>query len=310
MYTSIPSSLKILVFDGPEKSGKSTLIESVRERIEQHGRKVRVRRWGPVDNDSVYARPLADDATWDGITIWDRSWVSEHVYSLLLARGRRLGENPWLGEWLYGRTIQNVGLGFIVSGPESRILEERRDNTDLPVSPALEQWNFVSYANRFGWILLNDTNYRPGSHAWTDVIDEIMLYVYLANKRSRKAFVPNYCGPQDAEVIFVMNPVKSRGDQWLPFSRDADAIYGKMLGEDAFKCGWMEARGIPPNEIATAKVVVACGEAARKWAHFYVQPRMLVVLPAPVAFKRQPQEKRELAEKILKQIREYFSIRF
>ena len=106
--------MSIFVFDGPEKAGKSTLIDAFVKQAYPSG-KFTLHRWGPVaPDDRVYAPVLRDDLVVKrSPAIWDRSWVSEHVYASLLGRDRRLRGDPWLGEWLHGRAVYTDGIGII-----------------------------------------------------------------------------------------------------------------------------------------------------------------------------------------------------
>jgi len=52
----------ILIIDGPEKAGKSTIIAHLRELSQEIGLKVEVRAWGPVyPDDRIYTPKLQQD---------------------------------------------------------------------------------------------------------------------------------------------------------------------------------------------------------------------------------------------------------
>src|SRR3989304_2111146 len=105
--------MSVIVFDGPEKAGKSTIIEALRQyaKSTKFFDRVYVRHWGPVSpDDRVYAHELSQDSTcFNELVIWDRCWPSEYVYGNLLGRSRRGTGDPWLLEWLHGRAVQSNG---------------------------------------------------------------------------------------------------------------------------------------------------------------------------------------------------------
>lgn len=150
----------LLVIDGPEKAGKTSLIEALRTWVTLKGEPTKVRKWGKLDDgkwaiDEVYGFALDEDQLHPGLVIWDRSWASETVYGQLLNRDRRLAERPELGESLYGRRVQ---LKIILGGPSPAILMGDRTEDDLPVSPAKEQEAFVAYGRQYGWHIIGLTD--------------------------------------------------------------------------------------------------------------------------------------------------------
>lgn len=141
--------MPVLVVDGAEKSGKSTLIRVITDGWEGQSR---VRRWGPVTSDTEYLTALREDVEFPGLVVWDRSWASEHVYSVLMNRPGRLRTDPWLGEWLYGRAVDLK----VVLDSHGDQRAARRDETDLPVNPYVEGAAFSEYASKYGWWVLHN----------------------------------------------------------------------------------------------------------------------------------------------------------
>lgn len=67
----------IIVIEGPEKAGKTTLTKFLIAK-----KPMEIRHWGPVDpDDRVYTEQLIKDVESDNWIIWDRCWPSEHVYA-------------------------------------------------------------------------------------------------------------------------------------------------------------------------------------------------------------------------------------
>jgi len=260
--------MSIIVIDGCEKAGKSTVIKALVSRLEKEGIKTYVRNWGLINpDDRVYAHPLYEDTTTiDSVTIWDRSWASEYVYSTLLPRNRRLREDAWLGEWLHGRATQANGYRIMLLGPDVATLTKLRDDTDLPVDPRLERDLFRQYANSYGWDMVENKHSKT---AVTKVVNRIMKEY---KKLAIGPLPPYYCGIPNASVIFVSSKrVKSTiPGGWLPFTNRASITFGRLFSYFAFRAGWTIAHEVSPVCLRRAKVLVACGQKAQLWIKNYV----------------------------------------
>jgi hypothetical protein len=252
----------IIVIDGPEKAGKSTLIELLRKEL----LRTHVRPWGPVDpDDRVYLQPLIADTTdTHRIGIWDRSWASEHVYAKLLNRDRRLKDDPFLGEWFYGRAAQAVGLRIMLIPEDPNELIRRRDNTDLGVNPIVERNAFIEYAKTFGWTILYN-QYTPERDK-ENVYRIVTKLGYIAN---RMVVPPQYAGPPTAKIVFV-GESRNEGSKnalagaWLPFTSPLTTQLGRDCGKSAFEYGWTNIDDMPA-EFYTDKIVVSCGNKAHDY---------------------------------------------
>jgi hypothetical protein len=273
----------IIVIDGPEKAGKSTIIRAIQKLRPD----AKVRRWGPVASDTEYLEPLkADTRSTLSLSVWDRSWASEHVYSKLLARGRRL-DDGWLGEWLYGRAVRTMGAAFMVVGPNVETITRGRDATDLPVDPAVERDAFWEYGGKYGWhVVLNP-------HTPEAAEELAAMMVERAETRAIAAGIlgvhpPTYCGPVDAKVV-VVGQERNEGSKfpgaWLPFSTSLTIEMARAMPR-ALAYGWTNALDCPPQALRHAKVVVACGKRAEAWATYHVGfSRVLPVAHPAYAFR-------------------------
>jgi len=156
----------ILVIDGPEKAGKSTLIRSVSR---QFAIPPLVRQWGPVTSYRVYSPVLRADMEQPGLVIWDRSWASEWAYNKLLDRGRVIPEE---GLFEYEFRAQAAGGMLVMVDTDVRYLDGRRvlrvlpGETDLPVSPEDEARTFRSYAIDHGWNIVSGEANPDQMAAW------------------------------------------------------------------------------------------------------------------------------------------------
>lgn len=277
--------MPIIVLDGPDCSGKTYVARLLEKR---YG--ARVRHWGPITpDDRVYAEPLREDIHSGDLIVWDRSWVSEHVYAKLLGRDRRLRDNPWLGEWLHTRAVRTVGLGMILLGPDVATLERlRKDHPGTLLADAQDEVDaFRSYAERFGWRVLNNYHTSYDARDLADVLAARARQVVTYGEQVSIAWPPGYCGPPDARVVFVGDEPGGGGHSvpgsWLPFCSRFTMRYGELLGNEAFKCGWTNRSACPPQTLRMSriKLVIACGARAQRWVKFYAVHSNVLPVPHP-----------------------------
>lgn len=289
----------IAVVDGPEKAGKSTFVRALAAELSRRGVNVSVRKWTgrAKPDDSEYLAPLAEDCLTAGlISVWDRSWASEHVYGGLLGQDRRLAGDPWLGEWLYGRAVSACGAAFHLTANPSE-LASRRDESDLPVDPAEEARWFQRYADDYGWVTLS-TGYSPvglGDAVWR-AADILMKHPLPPAYQP-----PYYAGPANPAAVFVGEAwlgYPGGPGTWLPFSDKWSTDFARALGRHAVKCGWTVCHKVPPQKLRGARVVMSCGDKARMWVSNYVATSRSgvahVALPSPRSSMKSPGVKRVL----------------
>lgn len=257
--------MPLIVLDGPEKAGKTTLVNHI---CEAYG--ARQVHWSYVKSDVEYLAPLQEAVASDDLVIWDRGWDSLHVYGSVLPkdierRSHRLFIDPWLGEWLYGRAVQTVGVrAILTSDPTYR--RNRRDDTDLPCDPVAEGQAYVQYARTFGWEVLYNTYTEDvmREHAKT-----LVNHAYNVVGQAQ-AKPPVYAGPPNAPVVVVGeegnpdNPAKMRGC-WLPFTSRLTTELGRALGPDAFQVGWTNLPNASTDLLSGRRLVVACGEQVSRY---------------------------------------------
>lgn len=263
----------IVYIDGPEKAGKTTF----RNYLVDRG--YRARHWGPIVSDLEYLEALKEDvarANEGEKIVWDRGWGAEAVYSYLLNRGRRFGNDPWLGEWLYGRAVQASGVKMMLLGPSVNTLLKLRDETDLPVNPVAERTAFAAHGSYFGYLV------RENEHT-SEYLDylyaSVQYFEKLVDERKKiNAVVPNYCGDPEAKIVFVDTWTrglrgKYRGSvpgAWLPFTHKRGTRIGRLYGPFSLTCGWVEADNCNPKILKSAKIVVTFGKHAAQWVKYNV----------------------------------------
>jgi hypothetical protein len=263
--------MSVIIIEGPEKAGKSTLANVLYGTLSPRntgGRVVIRHQTGRArPDDRMYAEQLAEDTSQPAsklIAIWDRGWPSEYVYGTLLKQDRRLAADPWLGEWLHGRAVAANGLRVMLTGPNSKELKARRKGDDLPVDPAAEQALYTAYGLRFGWTVLGQ--------APIDTLVRIVLEAFDGCVSNVGALPPNYAGDPNAEIVVVGDERVGRviPGGWLPFSTPLASIIGRMLGDDMTAAGWVYAYNCPPETLRSAKTLITCGPKALAWVRNYV----------------------------------------
>lgn len=270
-----------ILFEGPEKAGKSTIIAMFQKMLKSRGFTSTVRKWGQIDpDDSVYSPYLLLDCNrdQDSVVLWDRGWISEYVYATLLHRPRRLKDNPWLAEWLHGRIAQTHGLVVVLLGSSAKHNQDLRDNTDLPVNPWSERALFSDYANRFG--LMCFKNEHTEEAAWE--VCKTVFKAFMEKRAQDYGFeyrLDAYAGKLGANVVFMQDRKSDKygkiTDSWLPFNTTYAMKFAReFLGDDAFKCGWGYTRSIRPEKLRYSELVVCCDKPTTEWVRFYARADM------------------------------------
>jgi len=141
----------IIVIDGPEKAGKSTLATILKEKYGAEVKHFGAEPEAGYLYDLTFARHLLEDTVKPGLVVYDRSWASEVVYGAYYGRNRRLVEYPSLGERLYGQAVALVGHRAMLLGPSAEALAEKRTADDHDISPEAERAAFAEYAETHSW---------------------------------------------------------------------------------------------------------------------------------------------------------------
>ena len=203
----------LILIDGPEKAGKTTLINALQQAlaIRYYGtRQVFVEKQGQwFPDDSIIAGQVKCHTHDNSIYIWDRGWPSEEVYATLLNRERRAKRNPFLMEWLHGRATP---LKFILLPEDVMMLHKLRNKTDLPVDPNAEFAGFRKYRD-YGYHLLYNDYTRQTMEA---NVQRIIFDLDLGGQR------PYVYGNPNAKVWFVASLNNGcKADRWMPLSYTA-----------------------------------------------------------------------------------------
>ena len=238
----------IVVIDGPNKSGKSLLIDNVVQQAEVQNLNIKVRHWGPLKTDDrEYTESLIEDNEYRGVAIWDRSWVCEYVYGTILNRKRRLVDNPWLGEFLHTRGVKLNGECFIVAPALAGLNIDLLDKTDAKYSnnPYLERSLFIEYADRFNWHKLFNSFNKKSLDGMTDIIMQ-KIHEHSTNKYQPK-------------VAFVLEKTDDENivGGWLPGSTIEVTKYAQEFHYGTTISDWIYADDISNYDITKYDIIVA-----------------------------------------------------
>jgi hypothetical protein len=181
--------MPLVIFDGPEAAGKTTLIDALNR---EWGDRCIQRHWGPRDSWLEYCQPLFDDIQYcrdhpQWIVIWSRSWISRMVYNKLLSQGQSVPSEVTLE--LDNIVIRENGLLFLVTAPVATLasrrlarLEEGGHRPDHPLDPQLELGEFQVVTRRRKWRTLS------GTAEVDQNIRTIMSLLVLKNPECRMLF--------------------------------------------------------------------------------------------------------------------------
>jgi hypothetical protein len=274
----------MITISGPEKAGKTTLVAEVKRQLLESGEPVFSRHWPKPVSDLEFLEGLKVDmekvaaGEW---VLWDRSWICEHVYSKLLHRDGRFGQDPWLAQWLYGRAVDTVGVQAVLLPTVVEQLSKRRDETDHPVDPIDEYGAYFQYARDFHIERLYNM-YRS---------EDVRMNAGFLIQKARwvcdmvTALPPTYAGPPHAATVVVgevRNEKSALPGSWLPFTSPMTTQFARMLGADAFRLGWTNAAEINPVALRKeGRTFITCGEKATTFARFYVNAKSVLDVPHP-----------------------------
>jgi hypothetical protein len=147
----------LIVIDGPEKAGKTTVIAALEALAGKHGfwsfTKVHHGKECAGDDGSVYASNMLRlqhevEAARD-LVVFDRAWPSEWVYGILMGRQSRITKSPFFVERMLGGTAAAYGACGILLGPSTEALAALRTGDDHPVDPGEERAAYRAYAAQF-----------------------------------------------------------------------------------------------------------------------------------------------------------------
>lgn len=296
----------LIVVSGPEKAGKTTFCHTLVSEAHSRNIQAEYRHWGPIPKtlpnglpgDTRYLEALQKDVKKAGIVVWDRSWACEYAYGIIPGQDdHRLALDPWLGEWIYSRAVQSMGLRMMLLGPDPETLARKRTPDDLPIDPEVERERYRAYGQWYGW----DVVENPHTDVFLDNFVKQIIDLY--EERHRRVQVPPppvYCGPYRASVVVVG---ERRNDRlsisngqavpggWLPFTSLYTEKYGRALGTQAFQVGWTNTWDIlelvgEANPLSHAATIITCGRIALDYAAAYFPSARIIPAPHPSAVYR------------------------
>jgi hypothetical protein len=204
------------------------------------------------------------------------------VYAKLLDRDRRLKDDPWLGEWLFGRAVRTAGYACIILGPDAGVLAKHRDQSDLPVDPVSERISYYLYAKDWHVQAYVNQHTEEGAELVADrAVDAARSTYDLA--KGLGLLPPTYAGPPLAPVVFVGEGPGGRKfpGNGLPFTSLLTSRLGRDLGEFANRCGWCNVSDVPAQALRNRQLIVACGKVAEKWVQYHVNPTRMLSIEHP-----------------------------
>jgi thymidylate kinase len=136
----------ILILEGPDGAGKTTLAETLRQRFQGNGM-VHIVKHGPytgVESEHlcrIYFRAMSPALTFDDTVIMDRSWISEPIYGEVYRNGQNRIDLP--RKRMLERVALSRGAVVIHCQPDfetcAETFEKRPDEEYLDDISQLEQ---------------------------------------------------------------------------------------------------------------------------------------------------------------------------
>jgi len=171
--------MPVVIFEGPEAVGKTTLIESLQARW---GPNNQFRGWGPRQSWLEYCQPLFDDiqaCKQDPklLIVWSRGWLSRAVYNELLSQGHRVPKSA-IRE--LDREVRHAnGSLFLVTAPITTLLSRRLERLENPDSkpdhaldPEKELGEFYKQNSSRLWTMIHGN--KDTDHTISLVMDQIV----------------------------------------------------------------------------------------------------------------------------------------
>ena len=158
----------IIVLDGPEKVGKTTLAKVLVEEWPREWGELVYRHWSTSWPDEILYQ-LKDASANRRNEVWDRSYFSELVYSELLERPRYHPVFDPLARRRLDSEFKSCVSTWILTGNIGR-LQTHRDEDDLPVNVTREQNLYAYYAGAVNAQLLHIDLSTP-----QELADQIIL---------------------------------------------------------------------------------------------------------------------------------------
>lgn len=217
----------IISIEGPEKAGKTTLVERTLANFEPDKSQLIKCSGRDAQNGLGYLPEFLSGLDSDSIQVWDRAWIGEAIYGELLQDGRAFADDPFMGEWIYGRALAGRGGKFILLPEDPKRLRSLRDKTDLPVSPIAEYSLFRDYAEEWGYEIL-----------WNDYTETGLAANSLKTRRSpfvgvHKVDSRLYIGSHNPIYTFVGESSQQWDFSHRPFMNQWAAEYFRAFGDSA-----------------------------------------------------------------------------
>lgn len=176
----------ILILEGPDGAGKTTLAETLRQRFQGSGM-VHIVKHGPYTGVEpehlcrIYFRAMSPALTFDDTVIMDRSWISEPIYGEVYRNGANRIDTP--RKRMLERVALSRGAVVIHCQPDfetcAETFEKRPDEEYLDDVSQLEQ-----VYNEYEALPLI-TNLPTVHYDYTrDTVDELLHKVETVSKKN------------------------------------------------------------------------------------------------------------------------------
>lgn len=259
----------LFAISGPEKAGKSTLVDQLASTVRVYGWHVihcRCRR--PQDFDPLaYLDMIELGLRSDTLVILDRSWPDDAVYNDMLDRTVSYDEAEY--EWHIGTAVRALGCKLMLTATPKTLIA-RRSSDDLDVDPLTENLNFLCYGLRWGWpVASSDPPYSDGGGDIRDLlVASITHHLIVANRNIVRGIIPPHISGNPRAQIAVLGEgdhlSRRDGARWLPFTRSEHAWMREVVAPPYDSYLYASAGAVfnhgPLEELLSTKRIIALGK--------------------------------------------------
>lgn len=211
----------LILIEGMEKAGKSTLVAELGELLEPsrtdffHTKRDSAHR----KNGRGYLPHIitAIDSI-HKVQIWDRAWISEAIYGRIFNEEREATNDVFYNEWVYGRLTMGRGARVILFPEVVEDAEKRRTESDVKIAAKIEAEMFLKYGKKWGYNFMNnDYTERTLEFNSKAILMEAM-------RPQHHIHTSKYIGPTNPSLVFV-------GPSETPFYSDPGGVIRPFAGK-------------------------------------------------------------------------------
>ena len=272
----------MIMIEGPNKVGKSTLRKDLLEILGFHGYFEKCNWPGAtVKHQEYFADRMTSgiETSKSAVAVWDRAWPSNFIYRQLLPDRPEAYplESAVMAEIDFGLPMQTIGNGIILNRSEP--FERDTEDPEVPFEKEVEL--YLEYGKRFPhWKIIDISNYSR-----SDIYGLAKLLAYTALKRlsesDKQLWPPRITGNLQSELLIVGPGLYNEDKSKRPLDNKAGNELLVTLGPLATIPAYTYVQAVNPAKLNSFPLVIALGNKAYTWARYYIRAEQVIQLPIP-----------------------------